>query len=771
MADISAGKYLGGMTGNFDVNAQKEPLKGNQKASDAVNTAKGTNGAEIAILDATGKTTLHKVSVENGVFSKPKPSASGFITVDNLAPVGAKVDKSKPLAIDPNIAGKLGGETVLLIDEKNNTTVVGQDKKAVANKYLENPTASKVDAAYTVAGDDNHVNKKMASNVVNSLSANYRNLDSNSANIALLKEGQVKTGMNALIGELKTLSANTSQLEGQLKGRTDKFNSDMVKPTDRLNKANANWESANANEQTKVNNASENLREAKFPGVHKAENTVEVATKMLADGQGYLANAKQNVSTAQSKVNGLEALKTQGQNLIRENESLGMSNKQISLDMAGYLVSRKSELLSVKESLNNKAQYYDSLANLEDRKPVAPADSGFKTVSRDEAQKMAEKFSGGDGWVSKDDLTQNGFGDLANNTDLRSKVAGPDNKISTQEFADAILSGIVRVNSVTSDPFASKPATPPAGNSATSDPFASKPAGNSATSDPFASKPTGNKPSATSDPFAKPSGSSPAGSSSTSDPFSSNGTTKYKNEFAVRDFRGRASEIRSDVDVVNKRLASLDSVINQVKYNGLEGRGTRVAIDNMTNTYSYSSAGYSLQSDDKNYQYMTEQGADKAIIVANFVRPFDQNVAKMNDNERVINQNVAVYKRDIDGAVNNLRTAESRQSEAEANLNNAEGNLSQAKGDLQRINSSAPLPDSNPTVKSAINGLSAAKKNMDNVVGDNAPLTKEKNSAQGVVNQIKAEFETDRGYINGKIAANASSATQKINATKQNLGL
>lgn len=32
MSEISAGKYLGGMLGNFDVNAQKEPIKGKQKA-------------------------------------------------------------------------------------------------------------------------------------------------------------------------------------------------------------------------------------------------------------------------------------------------------------------------------------------------------------------------------------------------------------------------------------------------------------------------------------------------------------------------------------------------------------------------------------------------------------------------------------------------------------------------------------------------------------------------------------------------------------------
>lgn len=750
MSEISAGKYLGGMLGNFDVNAQKEPLKGKQKASDAVNTAKGNSGAEVAVIDASGNTTVHSLSVEKGLMSKPKATASGFITVDNLAPAGAKVDKNKPLAIDPTIANMFGGETAILVDEKNQTKVIGQDKLAVANKYLDNPTASKVDAAYTVAGDDNHVNKKMASNVTSSLTANYRNLDSNANSISLLKDGQVKTTMNALIGELRTISANTSQLEGQLKSRTDKFNSDMVKPTERLNKANSNWDSANATEQAKVNNASENVREAKFPGVHQAESNLEDANRMVSDGQNYVANANQNVKNAEGEVNKLEDLKRVGQNLLRENQGLDMSNKQISVDMANYLVNRKSELLSIKESLNNKAQYYDSLASLEDRKPVAPPDSGFKSLSRDEAQKMAEKFSGGDGWISKEDLAQNGFGDLANNTDLRAKVAGSDNKITTQEFADAILSGVVRVNSVAS--------APPAGNSSTQDPFAAKSTGgngSSSTQDPFASKPSGSKPN-----------------SATSDPFSNTGSTvQYKNESAVRDFRNRASEIRNDASIIDMRLKSLNSVIDQAKYNGLEGRGTRVAIENMAPSYNYNSYSYVFQSDDKNYEFFREQGADKSVLVNNFVRPYDNNVAKMNANSKVIDNNAAIYRNNIDGANNNLRNAENRRDEAQANLGNAQGRLSNAKSELQKINNSAPLPDSNPTVKGAINSLNAAKKNMDSIVGENAPLTKEKNSAQGAVNQIKEEFKNDSTILNNKMADNANQANQKISATKKSLGL
>lgn len=111
--------------------------------------------------------------------------------------------------------------------------------------------------------------------------------------------------------------------------------------------------------------------------------------------------------------------------------------------------------------------------------------SGGK-ISRQEADRIAAQVSGGDGFVSKEDLNKYGYTELSNGP-LRDQVAGPDNKISAQEFSDALVSGSIRAKggsggSVTDDPFSNN--TPkPTSNTIYADPFANK---NSIYKDPFA---------------------------------------------------------------------------------------------------------------------------------------------------------------------------------------------------------------------------------------------------------------------------------------------
>lgn len=97
--------------------------------------------------------------------------------------------------------------------------------------------------------------------------------------------------------------------------------------------------------------------------------------------------------------------------------------------------------------------------------------------SYEKALQFAEKIAGGDGWVSKEDLTKAGYSELAENSPLRDSVAGSDNKITTQEFADAIVSGKVKMkggsSSVTDDPFSNKPSTNKP-NTVYDDPFGNK---------------------------------------------------------------------------------------------------------------------------------------------------------------------------------------------------------------------------------------------------------------------------------------------------------
>ncbi len=688
---INAGKYLGGWTGDFNVKADKNALKGSQKTTDAVNSAKSNKGAEVTVIDSAGNAAVHSLSVENGTFSHPKATPSGLITVDNLT-TGAKPDKNKPLAIDPGIAGMFGGTAAILTDEKNNVSVIGNKNEAV-NNFLVNPTVNKVDAAYNLAGDDNSVNKKMATNVTNKLTANYRDTGSATHDIGLLKEGQAKTNVNTLIADLNVISANTQGLETQRKDRDNKFATDIAKPQDRLNKANDAWDGASTNEANKVDNASENLREAKYPGVHETESTLEKSKNMLNNSKGYLEGAAKEVTDANSNVNNLENLKQTTTNLSNRTQDLKMTNNNIVLDMANYLVNRKDQLSTLKATLNDKAQYFQNMADTEDRKPVAPS---------------------------------------------------------------ATPSGDTGGSSNSADPFA-KPST------------GTKPSSNS--SDPFAKPNSGNKPSSnSSDPFSNGGGSKP--SSNSSDPFSNNTSgVQYKNPNVVNDYRRKANETRSDANSIDMRSQSINKVIREVRAGGMDSYNFRQAVESMPNNNSYSSSGYALESRDSGYNYLNGENSDKAVILNNYVAPYNDNKSTIERNTQVIRNNVSQYENNIDSANQRLQQAKVNESQASGNLSGAQSTVTQVSNDLQRIKSRPALDDTNVSVKSAKSALNNAQNHQENTVGDNAPLTKEKNTAQTVVNEITNSHANDVKEINSKINDNANSAQQKINATKKNLGI
>lgn len=95
-----------------------------------------------------------------------------------------------------------------------------------------------------------------------------------------------------------------------------------------------------------------------------------------------------------------------------------------------------------------------------------------------------------DAWISKEDF------DFDADT-RRALDANGDNRISSKEFAAALVSGNLTIGAarqVSQNPFANQPAAP------SQNPFANKPSGSSQSSDPF-SKPA---PSQSNDPFSKP---------------------------------------------------------------------------------------------------------------------------------------------------------------------------------------------------------------------------------------------------------------------------
>ncbi|MEK7435169.1 MAG: hypothetical protein AABZ74_18705 [Cyanobacteriota bacterium] len=685
---INGGSYLGSGLGSFDLKVEKGAVAGNQKASDAINTGKNNKGAEIISIDAEGNAQVHKASIKEGTFTKPKATASGLITVDNLSTT-AKTDKTKPLAIDSNIASVFGAKVAILSDEKSGTAVIGQNKQTVAAEYLSNPTAKKVDAAYIVAGDDNFVNKKLSSNVTNQLSANYRNLPSASSSVSLLKDGQAKTAMTGLIAELNILDKSTTGLEGQVKDRNGKYNTDIAKPQERLNNANQAWSKANDNESSKVDQASEALRETQFPGVHDTEKALGNAKQMVSDGKGYLQNAVANTSKAEGEVNRLENIKERGQALGIENKQLANDNRQIGNNMLSYMVNRADQLNNFKMTLNNKADYFDSLANQESKKQPAPS------------------------------------------------------------------------GAVTNDPFAGGGSQPkPSNGGVNSDPFAGggkpKPANGGVNSDPFAGGGNQPKPSnggINSDPFAG-GGSKPAGD--------------FRNDGLLQEYRTKARETRGDAMTIDMRVKGLNQAINAARTSGIDSNSFVRSFEAL-DSGKYNSYEYVFDSKDRDY--FSDPSSDKSVIKNNFLAPISQNLDKIDRNNNTIRNSANEYNGNIGNANKNLQDAKVAESQASGNLSGAQSSVTQYTSELQRINGRPPQADSNPDVKAAKTALDKTVKHKDATVGDNAPLTKEKTTSQGVVDQINGDFKKDISDLNSKISDNSNSAQQKINAAKKTIGI
>ena len=648
---INGGSYLGSGLGSFDLKVEKGAVAGNQKASDAINTGKNNKGAEIISIDAEGNAQVHKASIKEGTFTKPKATASGLITVDNLSTT-AKTDKTKPLAIDSNIASVFGAKVAILSDEKSGTAVIGQNKQTVAAEYLSNPTAKKVDAAYIVAGDDNFVNKKLSSNVTNQLSANYRNLPSASSSVSLLKDGQAKTAMTGLIAELNILDKSTTGLEGQVKDRNGKYNTDIAKPQERLNNANQAWSKANDNESSKVDQASEALRETQFPGVHDTEKALGNAKQMVSDGKGYLQNAVANTSKAEGEVNRLENIKERGQALGIENKQLANDNRQIGNNMLSYMVNRADQLNNFKMTLNNKADYFDSLANQESKKQPAPS------------------------------------------------------------------------GAVTNDPFAGGGSQP-------------KPSNGGVNSDPFAGG-----------------GSKPAGD--------------FRNDGLLQEYRTKARETRGDAMTIDMRVKGLNQAINAARTSGIDSNSFVRSFEAL-DSGKYNSYEYVFDSKDRDY--FSDPSSDKSVIKNNFLAPISQNLDKIDRNNNTIRNSANEYNGNIGNANKNLQDAKVAESQASGNLSGAQSSVTQYTSELQRINGRPPQADSNPDVKAAKTALDKTVKHKDATVGDNAPLTKEKTTSQGVVDQINGDFKKDISDLNSKISDNSNSAQQKINAAKKTIGI
>lgn len=721
---INVGIYGTGSVKHWDVNADKNTVSGNnQKADDALSTAKSHSGAEVVTIDGAGNAGVHSLSVEQGTFFHPPKS--GTLTADNLVVSSTRSkNDSKPLAIDPSIAGKLGGQNAILVDEKNQVAYIGNDKNAAAASYLNNPDQKKVAAAYTIAGNDDFVNKKMASNTLNSLSSDFRgNLTRASNDISLLKQGQVKDKMQGLITELGNIDKNAKALDSQI-----------IAPKERLNTANNNWSRANSEETGKINIASENLREAKYPGIHTAEDELGAANNGLQNANGKQVNAEQKVSQAQSKLNSLEQIPSQVSSLKQQQESLKLDNATLLNNFNIALLQRKTDLLWTSADLYSKASSLESDARREESKPYAPSNTGSSNpitsdpfsnsgkISRQEADRIAGQVSGGDGWVSKEDLSKYGYTELSDGP-KRDQVAGSDNKITTQEFSDALVSGIIK----------------PKGGSGS---------GNSVTSDPFSSGNSGNTGSVTDDPFAQ-----------------ANSNT-YRDQSKIDRLRRASSGMKADAAELKMRATRIDQLFAAVNITrDLSSSAVISAVQNMDRTYNYGYSDYStifgsdFGSSYKGYTYFNADTNDKLSIWNNYIAPTKSNNEAIYSKGQQATQLQNKYYNEHPQAVRDLSNSQDALKGANEGVGYATSQVQQRQAKVDQINSS-PLPDTNANVKKTQKSLESAVTHKDSVVGENAPLTKEANAAKKAYDDIVE-----------KIRVNNGGAQSLITNTKNALGI
>jgi len=692
---INVGTYGTGAIKHWDVKADKNAVAGNQKADDAVNTAKAHSGAEVVTIDGAGNASAHSLSLAQGTFFHPPKS--GTLTADNLT---VSTDRSKndgkPLAIAPDIAGKLGGQNALIVDEKNQVAYVGSDKNGAADAYLNAPDTKKVAAAYAIAGNDDHVNKKMAANVIGALNQDFRsNLTNADHDISLLKGGPVKDKVKGLISDLGNLDNKARDLDSQI-----------VAPKERLGVATNNWNNANNDENGKINSAKENLRENKFPGIHQAEGELGVAKNALQNANSGQDQIQTKVNQAQARVNALDQIPNQINGLKQQADQLKVNNAELLTSFNLALVQKKGDLIWTSEDLVKRASSLESQARAEGKKPVAPAPS-------------PNPPSGG--------------------------------------------------GSNTADPFSgTKPAT---GGSNTADPFSGSKTttttGKSNTADPFSgTKPSGGT-SNTADPFSgtKPSG---GGNSVTADPFSNNSNAgSFRDQSKIDRLQGAANQLRNDAKDLRVRADRIDQLFTVVNISrNLGSDAVITAVQNMDHTSNYGYKGYSdlFSNTDfgptyKGYTFFNADTNDKLAIWNNYIQPTkDNNSAIYNKGQQAIGlQNK--YSNEHPQAVQDLNGAQDALKNASGSVGYATAQVQQKQGGVDQINNN-PQPDSSPKVKAAQKNLDKAVDHKESVVGENAPLTVEKNSASKAFNDLVE-----------KIRNNSGNAQNLINNTKQDLGL
>lgn len=387
--DIKIGSHD---TGFWDlsnpIQASKQPLASDLSVEAALAKARDTAGAELVVVNADGKASVHALSVKDRFLSDNKQVRVSELDRDPKA----KQDLSKtPLAIDDKVAQALSGKGAFLVDAENKVTYLGDDvdqttaavKLRDAESYLSQPTAAKVEAAYAIArdaGQERHVDSALAGRVLDQLHQDYRRTEPAQAQVDLLKPGGVKTRMTGLIGELSTLSGQesnrVSDLRGQLAARTSQWQQDLKTPTQQRDAALDAWQKAEQRETQAVSTAAYQLREARMPGVHQLESNLGEARGQRDQLRTQLSRATETRVQAQSRVNELERLPASAENHLAQARRLESENQSMYIQIQSYTTLTLSQVSSQRRELERDYRRTETELDTERSKPRRPSSGG-----------------------------------------------------------------------------------------------------------------------------------------------------------------------------------------------------------------------------------------------------------------------------------------------------------------------------------------------------------------------------------------------------------
>lgn len=392
------------------ISADPKAKAENLSVKEALNQAKSQPGAELVVIQEDGTANIHALQGEDGFASENKKILVSELDRDPRS----KQDLGKtPLAIDDKVAQAFGGQGAFLVDEKNQSTYLGEDvdiatpqsKLQEAEHFLKAPTQEKVNAAYAIAEDAGkpaHIDSTLGKQVLNDLSQNYRQNEKAAQDIAHLRPGDTREQVTSLTVDLGRIAGQESQRTGelnkQLADRTQTWQKDsQVASTDR-DKALTAWNQASRSEQGKVDQSARTLREARMPGVHNTETKLEEAKSQRQDARSRYEGAQTARQNAQSNVDSLERLPASAENHLREARRLEDDNRNLHFQARNYTTMSLSQ---VRGDLRRVERDYDRTSyelQSERSKPPRPQSSG---TSGDPFGK--DPFSGGGNSVGSDD--------------------------------------------------------------------------------------------------------------------------------------------------------------------------------------------------------------------------------------------------------------------------------------------------------------------------------------------------------------------------------